>query len=297
MCIRDRFLHVPGASSGSAIGEIENALLNRKASWGDVVGFPLQGVGEYFEHYARYQLQSVASAAAAVRSQRETRRAPQGGNGGGDNNNNQTSPTRSEIHSSDPTSQPVPVNEKERVEALFMKHRLQDIFQLPSGLDESVTARQQQQAQRTALQHHQLRSSSPPGASSTGATSGDNGTPFVLQEVSEANARRILSAIPSRRYRYLSAKKAYMRDAMRRAASSHHQQQDGDDTTHNNIMGQGVGTPSTILGVGSELDALYYLSLIHISEPTRLLSISYAVFCLKKKKKKVNHKNHIDIQR
>src|SRR5678815_6027520 len=33
------------------------------------------------------------------------------------------------------------------------------------------------------------------------------------------------------------------------------------------------------------------LSLIHISEPTRLLSISYAVFCLKKKKKKNNKKN------
>src|SRR5678816_3561698 len=30
----------------------------------------------------------------------------------------------------------------------------------------------------------------------------------------------------------------------------------------------------------------HVLSLIHISEPTRLLSISYAVFCLKKKKKK-----------
>src|SRR5678815_2150043 len=30
--------------------------------------------------------------------------------------------------------------------------------------------------------------------------------------------------------------------------------------------------------------ALQHLSLIHISEPTRLLSISYAVFCLKKKK-------------
>src|SRR5678816_1002215 len=30
--------------------------------------------------------------------------------------------------------------------------------------------------------------------------------------------------------------------------------------------------------------ATYHLSLIHISEPTRLLSISYAVFCLKKKK-------------
>src|SRR5678815_816524 len=31
---------------------------------------------------------------------------------------------------------------------------------------------------------------------------------------------------------------------------------------------------------------MVHLSLIHISEPTRLLSISYAVFCLKKKKKK-----------
>eukprot|EP00658_Telonema_sp_P-2_P005361 TRINITY_DN12004_c0_g1_i2.p2 TRINITY_DN12004_c0_g1~~TRINITY_DN12004_c0_g1_i2.p2 ORF type:complete len:119 (-),score=33.09 TRINITY_DN12004_c0_g1_i2:51-407(-) len=30
------------------------------------------------------------------------------------------------------------------------------------------------------------------------------------------------------------------------------------------------------------------LSLIHISEPTRLLSISYAVFCLKKKKKNIS---------
>ena len=29
-----------------------------------------------------------------------------------------------------------------------------------------------------------------------------------------------------------------------------------------------------------------HLSLIHISEPTRLLSISYAVFCLKKKNRK-----------
>src|SRR5678815_2947307 len=33
--------------------------------------------------------------------------------------------------------------------------------------------------------------------------------------------------------------------------------------------------------------AHHVLSLIHISEPTRLLSISYAVFCLKKKKKKL----------
>src|SRR5678815_918195 len=35
-------------------------------------------------------------------------------------------------------------------------------------------------------------------------------------------------------------------------------------------------------------DYVKNLSLIHISEPTRLLSISYAVFCLKKKKK-TNH--------
>ena len=35
------------------------------------------------------------------------------------------------------------------------------------------------------------------------------------------------------------------------------------------------------------------LSLIHISEPTRLLSISYAVFCLKKKKKKTKNKHYV----
>ena len=34
------------------------------------------------------------------------------------------------------------------------------------------------------------------------------------------------------------------------------------------------------------------LSLIHISEPTRLLSISYAVFCLKKKKKNKKQAQH-----
>src|SRR5674536_272783 len=37
--------------------------------------------------------------------------------------------------------------------------------------------------------------------------------------------------------------------------------------------------------------AVQDLSLIHISEPTRLLSISYAVFCLKKKNNKKNHTN------
>eukprot|EP00658_Telonema_sp_P-2_P069225 TRINITY_DN58341_c0_g1_i1.p1 TRINITY_DN58341_c0_g1~~TRINITY_DN58341_c0_g1_i1.p1 ORF type:complete len:104 (+),score=21.11 TRINITY_DN58341_c0_g1_i1:196-507(+) len=37
------------------------------------------------------------------------------------------------------------------------------------------------------------------------------------------------------------------------------------------------------------------LSLIHISEPTRLLSISYAVFCLKKKINKITHKAPIQL--
>src|SRR5665648_1222993 len=38
--------------------------------------------------------------------------------------------------------------------------------------------------------------------------------------------------------------------------------------------------------LGNYFHALGNLSLIHISEPTRLGMISYAVFCLKKKKKK-----------
>eukprot|EP00658_Telonema_sp_P-2_P071819 TRINITY_DN61025_c0_g1_i1.p1 TRINITY_DN61025_c0_g1~~TRINITY_DN61025_c0_g1_i1.p1 ORF type:complete len:281 (+),score=59.18 TRINITY_DN61025_c0_g1_i1:144-986(+) len=40
----------------------------------------------------------------------------------------------------------------------------------------------------------------------------------------------------------------------------------------------------------NQTDSTGVLSLIHISEPTRLLSISYAVFCLKKKKHKINTK-------
>src|SRR5674536_228270 len=45
-------------------------------------------------------------------------------------------------------------------------------------------------------------------------------------------------------------------------------------------QGQRGATPKPICPKCGE----YMLSLIHISEPTRLLSISYAVFCLKKKK-------------
>src|SRR5674536_306620 len=40
------------------------------------------------------------------------------------------------------------------------------------------------------------------------------------------------------------------------------------------------------LATATKLYPALFLSLIHISEPTRLLSISYAVFCLKKKKNK-----------
>src|SRR5678810_796916 len=35
---------------------------------------------------------------------------------------------------------------------------------------------------------------------------------------------------------------------------------------------------------GNQSPSILYLSLIHISEPTRQAEISYAVFCLKKKK-------------
>src|SRR5450756_3045673 len=46
--------------------------------------------------------------------------------------------------------------------------------------------------------------------------------------------------------------------------------------------------PGRIFG-HENLGTVVELSLIHISEPTRLGMISYAVFCLKKKKKKKNH--------
>eukprot|EP00658_Telonema_sp_P-2_P058208 TRINITY_DN46654_c0_g1_i1.p2 TRINITY_DN46654_c0_g1~~TRINITY_DN46654_c0_g1_i1.p2 ORF type:complete len:126 (+),score=29.21 TRINITY_DN46654_c0_g1_i1:95-472(+) len=50
-----------------------------------------------------------------------------------------------------------------------------------------------------------------------------------------------------------------------------------------------LNVPNTVYGgfrifeVGVRVCEVALLSLIHISEPTRLLSISYAVFCLKKK--------------
>ena len=49
---------------------------------------------------------------------------------------------------------------------------------------------------------------------------------------------------------------------------------------------KGVGQPAggrQVLGSGIRVVVVVVLSLIHISEPTRLGMISYAVFCLKKK--------------
>eukprot|EP00658_Telonema_sp_P-2_P016495 TRINITY_DN16408_c0_g1_i3.p1 TRINITY_DN16408_c0_g1~~TRINITY_DN16408_c0_g1_i3.p1 ORF type:complete len:232 (-),score=52.33 TRINITY_DN16408_c0_g1_i3:49-744(-) len=57
------------------------------------------------------------------------------------------------------------------------------------------------------------------------------------------------------------------------------------DSKQSSPGGHAGGASVTILSapIGDSASALP-LSLIHISEPTRLLSISYAVFCLKKKK-------------
>eukprot|EP00658_Telonema_sp_P-2_P007689 TRINITY_DN12861_c0_g1_i4.p1 TRINITY_DN12861_c0_g1~~TRINITY_DN12861_c0_g1_i4.p1 ORF type:complete len:161 (-),score=30.21 TRINITY_DN12861_c0_g1_i4:15-497(-) len=52
---------------------------------------------------------------------------------------------------------------------------------------------------------------------------------------------------------------------------------------HNNVAVLSRPTAST--KARKAVTSSSSLSLIHISEPTRLLSISYAVFCLKKKKK------------
>ena len=53
-----------------------------------------------------------------------------------------------------------------------------------------------------------------------------------------------------------------------------------------NLERLGTETAFSVLAEAKKLEAQgkeMILSLIHISEPTRLLSISYAVFCLKKK--------------
>ena len=68
------------------------------------------------------------------------------------------------------------------------------------------------------------------------------------------------------------------------SACEHYQQQisqllDGE------LPPEQVQTLRAHLRTCPECQRVYDLSLIHISEPTRLGMISYAVFCLKKKKK------------
>src|SRR5678815_6064814 len=58
---------------------------------------------------------------------------------------------------------------------------------------------------------------------------------------------------------------------------------EGDVCKTENFITQGCLRTYTIDENGFEHTIMFALSLIHISEPTRLLSISYAVFCLKKK--------------
>ena len=65
----------------------------------------------------------------------------------------------------------------------------------------------------------------------------------------------------------------YKRQAEHERADGHAEHDAGEVARHD--------PPAILVGYR----ALEELSLIHISEPTRLLSISYAVFCLKKKTK------------
>eukprot|EP00658_Telonema_sp_P-2_P072544 TRINITY_DN61675_c0_g1_i1.p1 TRINITY_DN61675_c0_g1~~TRINITY_DN61675_c0_g1_i1.p1 ORF type:complete len:104 (+),score=20.08 TRINITY_DN61675_c0_g1_i1:69-380(+) len=79
------------------------------------------------------------------------------------------------------------------------------------------------------------------------------------------------------------------------AASDVYKRQVMNPTSFDNIVSATVyyflgitgGVPNTLIGT---ISFVLWLSLIHISEPTRLLSISYAVFCLKKKKKRLMYK-------
>eukprot|EP00658_Telonema_sp_P-2_P082636 TRINITY_DN8772_c0_g1_i1.p1 TRINITY_DN8772_c0_g1~~TRINITY_DN8772_c0_g1_i1.p1 ORF type:complete len:138 (+),score=41.42 TRINITY_DN8772_c0_g1_i1:475-888(+) len=71
-------------------------------------------------------------------------------------------------------------------------------------------------------------------------------------------------------------------------SSSSPKVEDGEKDHNDSIRKEGVqqqqGTNSNSGRTSpSSSSAAEHLSLIHISEPTRLLSISYAVFCLKKK--------------
>ena len=81
------------------------------------------------------------------------------------------------------------------------------------------------------------------------------------------------------------------------ASDVYKRQSNGTGNALDNTLYAGDGN-NVLDGAGGNDTVSYTLSLIHISEPTRLLSISYAVFCLKKKKKKntLTHKKRNDIE-
>ena len=67
------------------------------------------------------------------------------------------------------------------------------------------------------------------------------------------------------------------------AASDVYKRQDSPETWQETPAVIGMAKFDHTDDKGHWFDVRLDLSLIHISEPTRLLSISYAVFCLKKK--------------
>src|SRR5678815_4651298 len=109
---------------------------------------------------------------------------------------------------------------------------------------------------------------------------------FVLDEIDYSESEYINAQID---YRYYKAGRGYFQHISPLRGKEdriyHLFNKDGlihlDDTLQHTITIQ-VGDANENFSSASFL--IQFLSLIHISEPTRLLSISYAVFCLKKKK-------------
>ena len=69
------------------------------------------------------------------------------------------------------------------------------------------------------------------------------------------------------------------------AASDVYKRQELYGFTPEEALGKRIPELVTFEYPGTSNEEVFSLSLIHISEPTRLLSIPYAVFCLKKKTK------------
>ena len=79
-----------------------------------------------------------------------------------------------------------------------------------------------------------------------------------------------------------------MASPFRRKTKEREARADSDDLELEEVVESEEPLEENVAEVLESLDlelALFELSLIHISEPTRQEAISYAVFCLKKKKK------------